>query len=113
MSTPVLGFDQHGNPIRRIKEGMITTAAVISCVECKTIIRGMGGPKNFSKCVACADIRVLLRKTYTSEETSDLTRDLHEAFDPRFTPEAEGIPKDEHGFDEGTFELVLTWRAPK
>lgn len=107
----MLGFDQHGNPIRRIKEGMIATAAVISCVECKTIIRGMGGPNHGAKCVACSDKRVLLHKSYSSEALCDLSRDLHEAFDERFTPEAAGIPQDEYGFDKGSFEITLVWKA--
>lgn len=54
--------------------------------------------------------RVLLNKAYSAEELSDLSRDVHEAFDERFTPEAAGIPKDEHGFERGTFEVSITWK---
>lgn len=53
--------------------------------------------------------RTLLSKTYSSEELCDLGRDVHEAFDERFTPEAKGIPKDEHGFDKGTFKVTIEW----
>lgn len=54
-------------------------------------------------------MKTLLSKKYSSEELSDLSRDMHEALDERFTPEAAGIPKDEHGFDEGTFTVTITW----
>lgn len=56
-------------------------------------------------------MKTLLNKVYTSEELSDLSRDMHEAFDPRFTPEAAGIPKDEHGFDKGTFTVSIVWKG--
>lgn len=111
MSQEILGYTANGDPIHQLKPGTMATACCISCSVCGEGICGMGGPNHDAKCVACSDKRVLLRKSYSSEETCDLSRDLHEAFDPRFTPEAEGIPKDEHGFDKGTFELVLTWRA--
>lgn len=54
--------------------------------------------------------RVLLAKAYSAEELCDVGRDVHEAFDERFTPAAAGIPKDEYGFDEGVFEITITWR---
>lgn len=56
-------------------------------------------------------MKTLLNKTYTSEELSDLSRDIHEAFDERFTPAAAGIPKDEHGFHEGTFTVSIVWKG--
>lgn len=56
-------------------------------------------------------MKTLLSKSYSAEELSDLSRDVHEAFDERFTPEAAGIPKDEHGFDKGTFKVLITWEA--
>lgn len=55
-------------------------------------------------------MKTLLYKEYTSEELSDLSRDVHEAFDERFTPAAAGIPKDEHGFDKGTFTVSIVWK---
>lgn len=54
-------------------------------------------------------MKTLLSKTYSSEELCDLSRDIHEAFDERFTPEAAGIPVDEHGFNTGKFTVTLTW----
>ena len=49
----ILGYTKAGKPIVPIKPGMIATAAVISCVECLTVIRGMGGPQHGAKCVPC------------------------------------------------------------
>lgn len=57
--------------------------------------------------------RTLLKKEYSAEELCDVGRDVHEAFDERFTPEAGGIPKDEYGFDEGTFTVTITWTPPE
>lgn len=59
--------------------------------------------------MSTVDSRTLLDKTYSSEELSDLSRDVDEAFDERFTPAAKGIPKDEHGFDKGQFKVTITW----
>lgn len=49
----ILGYTKKGDPIRPIKPGMIATAAVISCIECRAVIRGMGGPQHGAKCVPC------------------------------------------------------------
>lgn len=59
--------------------------------------------------MSATDIRVLLDKTYSAEELCDVGRDVHEAFDERFTPAAAGIPKDEYGFDQGTFKVTIVW----
>lgn len=59
------------------------------------------------------DIRVLLKKVYSAEELCDVGRDVDESFDERFTPEAAGIPKDPQGFEEGVFEVTVTWRSVK
>lgn len=59
--------------------------------------------------MSTTDSRVLLDKNYSAEELCDLSRDIHEAFDERFTPAAAGIPKDEYGFDEGSFKVTITW----
>lgn len=59
--------------------------------------------------MSTTDSRVLLDKAYSAEELCDVGRDVHEAFDERFTPAAAGIPKDEHGFDKGTFKVSITW----
>ena len=53
--------------------------------------------------------RTLLSKTYSAEELCDVARDVDEAFDERFTPRAKGIPKDEHGFELGTFKVTIEW----
>ena len=55
--------------------------------------------------------KVLLEKKYSAEELSDVQRDVSEAFDERMTPEAAGIPKDEHGFEVGVFKVTITWQA--
>lgn len=111
MSSEILGFTKEGKAIRPIKPGMIATAAVISCEVCHTMIRGMGGPSHGARCLEHASKRVLLDKQYSAEELSDLGRDAEEAFNEDFTPEAAGIPKDEHGFDKGTFKVSITWIA--
>jgi hypothetical protein len=48
-----LGYSKNGAPIFAIKPGRVTTACVISCVECHTVIRGMGGPQHGVNCVNC------------------------------------------------------------
>lgn len=113
MSQAPLGFTQHGKPILPIKEGMITTAAVIACAACGTVIRGMGGPMQGALCPEHATKRVLLDKSYSSEELCDVGRDVHEAFDDRFTPEAAGIPEAEHGFTQGSYRIQIIWEADK
>ena len=54
-------------------------------------------------------MKILLEKAYSAEELSDLSRDVYEALDPQFTPEASGIPEDEHGFATGTFKVSIIW----
>lgn len=49
----ILGYDSKGDPIYECKRGYIYTAACIRCSECKSIIRGMGGPKFGSICFKC------------------------------------------------------------
>lgn len=49
----ILGYTKAGKPIVPIKPGMIATAAVISCIVCHEMIRGMGGPQYGAKCVPC------------------------------------------------------------
>jgi len=49
----ILGYNSKGEPIHPIPEGMIATAAIISCYNCYKIIRSMGGPMNGSLCVDC------------------------------------------------------------
>ena len=51
----------------------------------------------------------LLNRDYDGENVVDAIRDLMEAFDERFTPDAVAIPKDEHGFHKGKFNVTVTW----
>lgn len=50
---PILGYLPNGQRIHPIKEGMVATACVVSCVGCHKIIRGMGGPKHGALCPTC------------------------------------------------------------
>lgn len=43
-------------PILESKPGMIATAAVMMCQECRTIIKSMGGPGYRCYCVKCYDV---------------------------------------------------------
>lgn len=52
---PILGYDKNGQPIEKTKRGFVYTAACILCVECRKIIRGMGGPMYGSICKECHD----------------------------------------------------------
>lgn len=49
----ILGYTRDNKPIHPNKPGMVTTACVISCVNCGFYIRGMGGPMRGAKCVPC------------------------------------------------------------
>jgi hypothetical protein len=53
MNEKILGYCDNGQPIYEPEQGYIYTAACISCVKCRTIISGMGGPKPNSLCVPC------------------------------------------------------------
>ena len=48
-------------------------------------------------------------KNYDSESICDAIRDVSEAFDGRFNPIVSCIPVDEHGFQKGTFDVIITW----
>jgi hypothetical protein len=48
-----LGYRVDGKAIYPIKEGMIATAAIVSCTNCHKIIRGMGGPIRGAVCLDC------------------------------------------------------------
>ena len=52
----------------------------------------------------------LLRKEYDGESIVDAARDVHEAFDAEFTPEATGIPCSGLGIYEGVFTVIVEWR---
>lgn len=55
----------------------------------------------------------LLDKQYDGESIVDVERDVHEAFDSRFTPAAAAILSYEHGFQKGTFRVHITWEPEK
>lgn len=109
----LLGYTQSGKEIREPAPGSIQTACTINCRACRKVIRSSGGPMNGAICIACHEKqqgKTLLKKIYSSEELSDLGRDVDEAFRPDFTPAAADIPKDEHGFHKGTFEVSIVWK---
>jgi hypothetical protein len=51
----------------------------------------------------------LLNKEYDGESLSDITRDVTECFDTRFSPDVIEIPVDEHNLPKGIFKVVITW----
>ena len=51
----------------------------------------------------------IFKKKYSAEDLSDLSRDIHESFDERFNPVVSSIPKDQYGFQEGTFTVQIVW----
>lgn len=58
MNQKILGYKPTGAPIYPIKPGMMATACIVSCVECRTVIRGMGGPIQDALCPKCWDKHV-------------------------------------------------------
>lgn len=53
--------------------------------------------------------RVLLDKTYDGESIADIDRDVYEAFDGDYTPNAKDIPMDENNIPQGVFTVCITW----
>lgn len=51
----------------------------------------------------------VFEKEYDGESLYDLSRDVSEAFDVRYNPVVGSIPTDEHGFQRGTFRVVIEW----
>lgn len=49
--------------------------------------------------------KVLLDKTYTVDDLNDLERDMYEALDSTYNPEAVEIPDD----CSGSFRVTMTW----
>jgi len=49
--------------------------------------------------------KVLLDKTYSVDDLCDVERDVYEALDDAYTPEAAEIPDD----CSGTFRVQITW----
>lgn len=52
---------------------------------------------------------IVFEEEYSSESLYDLGRDVHEAFDERFNPIMNKIPKDECNFHTGTFKVTIEW----
>lgn len=49
--------------------------------------------------------KVLLDKTYGVDDLNDMERDMYEALDSTYNPEAADIPDD----CSGTFRVQITW----
>ena len=52
---------------------------------------------------------VLLDKEYVGESLADVTQDVEEALDERFSYSSGCIPVDEYGFATGTFRVQIVW----
>lgn len=48
-----LGYRANGRPIHPNKPGSIQTACVVTCTQCHTAIKGMGGPIRGAFCIPC------------------------------------------------------------
>lgn len=117
MSQEILGYTRDGLPIYPTRPGTVSTAAVISCAVCHHTIRSNGGPRHGALCPTCWSAiprpRLLLNKQYSAESLCDVQRDVSEAFDPAFTPQAQGIPQDEQGFETGTYTVIVKWEPDR
>ena len=51
----------------------------------------------------------ILKKTYYGEDIVDLDRDISEMLNEEFDPLVALIPKDEHGFHKGSFQVTVRW----
>lgn len=54
----------------------------------------------------------LFKKEYNGENIVDIFRDVSEAFNAYFNPPAGEIPKDEYGFQQGSFVVTVDWNNP-
>lgn len=52
-------------------------------------------------------MKTVFNKTYSAEELCDVDRDICEAFSDN--PVVDELPTDEHGFQQGTFNVTITW----
>lgn len=55
-------------------------------------------------------MKTLFDKNYCYESLYDLDRDISEAFEEIFNPVIAELPKDEHGFIKGSFEVTVIWK---
>lgn len=53
--------------------------------------------------------KVIYTKDYDGDELSDVSRDVLEAFDERFNPEASVIESDSHGLPKGKFKVTIEY----
>jgi hypothetical protein len=51
----------------------------------------------------------LFEKDYDGESLYDLGRDISECIMEDYNPAVKQIPQDEHGFQLGTFRVVVQW----
>lgn len=52
----------------------------------------------------------IFNEEYDGESIVDLQRDIAEALDSRFNDVMKVIPKDEHGFTEVVYNVIITWK---
>lgn len=52
----------------------------------------------------------IFKKEYDGESLYDLERDVVEALMEEYNSVVGEIPQDEHGFQQGTFEVTITWK---
>ena len=52
---------------------------------------------------------VIFEKEYDGESIVDLDRDISEATIEEYNPMVKLIPTDEHGLQQGTFKVTITW----
>lgn len=52
----------------------------------------------------------IFQKNYDGESLYDVYRDVIEAFEEAYNPTVAAIPKDEHGFQKGTFTVKVEWK---
>lgn len=51
----------------------------------------------------------IFRKEYSDESLYDLGQDVEEAINPEYNDLITKIPKDEHGFMKGSFQVTIEW----
>lgn len=51
--------------------------------------------------------KIIFQKNYDAESLCDVERDVYEALNDDVTE----IPKDEHGFELGTFKITIEWES--
>lgn len=55
------------------------------------------------------DAKLVFRRRYGGDNICDIERDVSEAIADGYNPIVAEIPKDEHGFQQGTFEVLIVW----